>query len=606
MGSTLLGFNDYADDVVFCNPSSSASGYKLVPWLNWEEWDTVRVSLFSSSHNSISSALNRVATWRSRGCLPVVVEVTASLIEIHQKDPYFRVDVGNKTAPESEEILAMLYCIAIMRLVNGVVEKTRKKTEISIGEAAEAINIPRVLIDIRHECSHRDLPSLRLVRLASAKALDWLKSYYWEPQKEAIQLHRDGASRIRKDINSKLCELAFFLNTKQVDESGSPIKRKWIQPCGRNKLLSLMAGKQDSPRISGPKKQIGKAMKNLLRIYFSHSSEVASVVVELLLKESSSSDVPYPDDDSVEPVQSVFDDWKPSITKLSNREPEFLLTLIKTVHEMIEIQEAKTYRSGENISEDTAPENHTDRLSDLFAWLVTILKGLKPVCKKESPGVEATFSADAIFPKSTLFELLRKSLLVSCPGNSQLRCSALVLGNMVGNNSLVEKLNKLLLLSTPDPNINEENSSIMSSENVFIQQESYINQAANKLANLKHQKLKRKRTDGAVERSDGKRWVVVKKWNKCPIGMLPLGAASSGLLPTLEREIEEQGSLVKRNLKRKPDCDVEFLNEFNRKKPDIDDSCSKGVRGKLMIGGVWKNVEEEELLAIAANVKVLV
>ncbi|XP_028098518.1 ribosomal biogenesis protein LAS1L-like [Camellia sinensis] len=66
-------------------------------------------------------------------------------------------------------MLTMLYCMAIVRLVNGVVEKTRKKTEVSIAKAADAINIPRMLIDIRHEGSHPDLPSLRLVRLASIK-----------------------------------------------------------------------------------------------------------------------------------------------------------------------------------------------------------------------------------------------------------------------------------------------------------------------------------------------------------------------------------------------------------------------------------------------------
>lgn len=34
--------------------------------------------------------------------------------------------------------------------MNGVVEKTRKKTEVSLAVAADAIGIPRMLIDIRH------------------------------------------------------------------------------------------------------------------------------------------------------------------------------------------------------------------------------------------------------------------------------------------------------------------------------------------------------------------------------------------------------------------------------------------------------------------------
>ena len=38
----------------------------------------------------------------------------------------------------------------LWRLVNGVVEKTRKKTGISIAVAAAAIGIPRMLIDVRH------------------------------------------------------------------------------------------------------------------------------------------------------------------------------------------------------------------------------------------------------------------------------------------------------------------------------------------------------------------------------------------------------------------------------------------------------------------------
>ncbi|GJU33521.1 VIER F-box protein 2 [Tanacetum coccineum] len=56
--------------------------------------------------------------------------------------------------------------------IEALIKKTRKKNEILIGEAADVIGIPCMLIDIRHECSHRDLPSLRPVRLASTKAAD--------------------------------------------------------------------------------------------------------------------------------------------------------------------------------------------------------------------------------------------------------------------------------------------------------------------------------------------------------------------------------------------------------------------------------------------------
>ncbi|KHN38395.1 LAS1-like protein [Glycine soja] len=156
------------------------------------------------------------------------------------------VDESND-ASLSEEMLAMLYCMAIMRLVNGVVEKTRKKEVTSIAVAADAIGIPRMLIDIRHgeqsallfvlliaviaEGSHRELPSLKIVRSASVKALDWLKSYYWEPQSKAIPFHGEGIANVKKEIKSKIRELAICLKVNgSAQSSSSLLKAKRLPP----------------------------------------------------------------------------------------------------------------------------------------------------------------------------------------------------------------------------------------------------------------------------------------------------------------------------------------------------------------------------------------
>nr|GLL29618.1 uncharacterized protein LOC109177396 isoform X2 [Ipomoea trifida] len=185
------GFKEsYLNDV----EDKKSQGLKLVPWLTWEEWSFIGDSLFSSSPLSVDSALRRISTWRNRGCIPVAVDVTASIIEIQQKDPYFR-------------------------LVNGVIEKNRKKNELSIAEAAYAIGIPRMLIDVRHEGSHRDLPSLQLVRLASTKALRWLQSYYWEPKKNAIQSSQP--TKLQKETSDRLNELTFYLKEIQTARSSS-------------------------------------------------------------------------------------------------------------------------------------------------------------------------------------------------------------------------------------------------------------------------------------------------------------------------------------------------------------------------------------------------
>ncbi|KAK7300255.1 hypothetical protein RJT34_11096 [Clitoria ternatea] len=71
-------------------------------------------SLGLNSPHSVSSALNRISVWRSRGSLPVLIELAASIIQIHLKDPYFMHDLSND-ASLSDEIFATLYCMAIMR-----------------------------------------------------------------------------------------------------------------------------------------------------------------------------------------------------------------------------------------------------------------------------------------------------------------------------------------------------------------------------------------------------------------------------------------------------------------------------------------------------------
>lgn len=60
----LLGFEDEVMNVgedKEMSSSSSSNGYKLVPWLSWDEWDFVRESLFSSSSDKVASALRRVS-----------------------------------------------------------------------------------------------------------------------------------------------------------------------------------------------------------------------------------------------------------------------------------------------------------------------------------------------------------------------------------------------------------------------------------------------------------------------------------------------------------------------------------------------------------------
>lgn len=100
--------------------------------------------------------------------------------------------------------------------------------------------------------------------------------------------------------------------------------------------------------FSVSKKQITKSLKVLVRLYSSFSTEVVSMLLEFLLKAINSSDfVDLREDSQVGPIMhTLLDDWKLVITKLSNKEPELLLTLLKAVLDMIETHKATENETG--------------------------------------------------------------------------------------------------------------------------------------------------------------------------------------------------------------------------------------------------------------------
>lgn len=623
----MLGFKEVPD--LEDDTKSSPSSRKLVPWLNWNEWLFVRDALFSDSPQSLSSALKRISSWRSRGSLPVLIDVTASIVEIQHMDPCFRQDQSDD-ASVSEEVLAMLYCMAIVRLVNGAVEKTRRKEVVSIAVAAEAIGIPRMLIDIRHEGSHRELPSLKVVRSASIKALDWLKSYYWEPQSKAIPFQGEGNANVKKEIKSMIRELAICLKVSGSPEFSTSLLKGKRAKHGellfkRKKLLAIVVGKNQTSRLGGSKKPIRKILKSVLRLYSSYSSEIVSVLMDYLWKTLSSSEFKKNvDDASVGPtVENVLADWKPVILKLYDKEPELLLNLLKEVLHMIEAQEdmkCEEDNPSTTISHSREDFHRVAYLSSLFVWLVRILR-------KQSSGA-------ANMPKRVLQELVRKCLLISHLCNKEVMDSALHLAELVGDRSLskkVQMLSRVTLSNVFDSA--DDQSTLLTSANVF-QLEETMREACKKLELVKQQIMKNKKAkevDCEIEETEETQiWTLAKTWNPCPIGMLPRVIGSSGCVPVLDvidneehnqvSERKENWKLIKHGAKRDAPSDLQLLDnstvkkmketekvgELNDELPmEEDELPTEAGKGYLMEAGVWKRVKEEELLAIQSSVRIL-
>jgi hypothetical protein len=155
-----------------------------VPWMSWDEWSDVDRLLCSAAAGADHRrGVARVDAWRARGSLPGVVDATARLRELALDD------TAAVRAGRSDIAVRLAYSMAIVQLVNGVTGRIQKsKEKKSVSDLSREMGLPQLLVDLRHDATHKALPSMQRLRAASRAALAWLERFYWEPQRDYIEL----------------------------------------------------------------------------------------------------------------------------------------------------------------------------------------------------------------------------------------------------------------------------------------------------------------------------------------------------------------------------------------------------------------------------------
>lgn len=331
-------------------------------------------------------------------------------------------------------------------------------------------------------------------------------------------------------------------------------------------------------------------------------------------------------------MHSAYDDWKPILKKLSNREPDLLLTLLRAAIDKIETMGASKNQLGANALSGNANESLLiGQLSYLCEQIVANLKTLKPLNNNDLAADGENSSRKFSLPEATLQELLHKCLFLSSNNNNQLMKSALVIAQMIGRNSFIVKLNKLCSLSVFDSEIIHSDPSTNNSESFLLsREEDSLRKAAQKLELIMRRVVKGNNMNTT---DTGSQWVVAKTWKACPIGMLPHAFGSTGRLPILDF-VDDSAEVAKSSdneipetnkcgCKREAASAIECLDDPNTKKMrkteepgdnqytenmEIENGHNdvplEGSKGQLMIDGVWKKVSIEELRDIAAAVKI--
>lgn len=215
--------------------SGSAQKRHVVAWMNKAEWDQVLEYLYSSDSSRQKYALHRISAWKSRygHSTPVAVDCTADLV---------RCQVQDRSGQQESPDLVLGYGMALVRFVNLITEKQQGRVARSLRRLAGKLNIDEWIVNLRHECTHKKLPTLKWCRKGCQAALDWLWKEYWSRQlrgsssdwgdEEEDDGEDDIARQKEMETYKKIRELLISYENEQytVFEGDSDGKEKWPAP----------------------------------------------------------------------------------------------------------------------------------------------------------------------------------------------------------------------------------------------------------------------------------------------------------------------------------------------------------------------------------------
>ncbi|XP_073325495.1 ribosomal biogenesis protein LAS1L [Pagrus major] len=191
---------------------SSEKKRHVVAWLNKAEWDQVLEYLYSKDSALQRFALQRITAWKGRyaNSTPVAVDCTADLV---------RCQVLDRSGQLDGDDLVLLYGAALVRFVNLITERQQGRTARPLRRLAGNLNIPEWVVDLRHDFTHRKLPTLKWCRKGCKVVLEWLQQEYWSRQlgggpNEDWESQSDGED---EDIDLKHHENELIARQKEME-----------------------------------------------------------------------------------------------------------------------------------------------------------------------------------------------------------------------------------------------------------------------------------------------------------------------------------------------------------------------------------------------------
>ncbi|KAH8891346.1 Las1-domain-containing protein [Thozetella sp. PMI_491] len=178
-------------------------------------------------------AVARVSMWMQRGSCPHLVESTALLTAAILSDQQaaavaaatiqrtgesemgYGVDApvspsGSLLLSSSMYAARAAYSTAFSRFVTGLLDSHQdRQHKMSMYAIAKSVGLPATFVELRHQATHEQLPSLTRLRFAAQKALDWIYDYYWQHLTDAPETgpQADQADQALGSTNAALRSL---------------------------------------------------------------------------------------------------------------------------------------------------------------------------------------------------------------------------------------------------------------------------------------------------------------------------------------------------------------------------------------------------------------
>ncbi|PQE05612.1 hypothetical protein CJF30_00007763 [Rutstroemia sp. NJR-2017a BBW] len=150
--------------------------YVITPWRTRHELLRVRSALYPADRSlprnlpQQRNAVAVVAVWMQRGNCPHLVEASAIITAAILNDV-----PGNETW-----CVRAAYSAAFCRFVTGLLDSHQdKRRKSSMYNIAKTLGLPATYVELRHQATHEELPSLAKLRIAARKALRWIWEFYW-------------------------------------------------------------------------------------------------------------------------------------------------------------------------------------------------------------------------------------------------------------------------------------------------------------------------------------------------------------------------------------------------------------------------------------------